>query len=210
MKTALWNLGLLYESRGEPRHAESLYARLVECYPDAQDAWFRLGYSRLQLGELPDAIRAFEACLALPKKCPEALVNIGVARWKLHDLEGAKQAFRQCLNSARPVEALRYLAAIALEQQEYEQALTLHKQLIEMDEPSSDLLYNLALLYQKRGRPAEAVRHYRQALGLRPDFPQAQMNLGHALIALGKHEEAQAAWQEALRGNVELAEQFLV
>jgi hypothetical protein len=36
------------------------------------------------------------------------------------------------------------------------------------------------------------------------------LNLGHALMSLGRHEEAQQAWQSALRGNVELAEQFLV
>jgi hypothetical protein len=29
-------------------------------------------------------------------------------------------------------------------------------------------------------------------------------------MTLGKHEEAQVTWQTALRGNVELAEQFLV
>jgi tetratricopeptide (TPR) repeat protein len=97
-----------------------------------------------------------------------------------------------------------------LEQQEYEQALTLHKQLLESEKPTSDLLYNVALLLQKRGKAADAVRYYRQALTLRADFPQALLNLGHALITLGKHEEAQTAWQTALRGNVELAEQFLV
>jgi tetratricopeptide (TPR) repeat protein len=106
--------------------------------------------------------------------------------------------------------ALRCLASIAIEQQDYDQALTLYKQLVDLGQPSSDLLYNQALLLQKRGRAAEAVRCYRQALALRPGFPQALLNLGHALMTLGKHDEAQAAWQTALRGNAELAEQFLV
>jgi tetratricopeptide (TPR) repeat protein len=122
----------------------------------------------------------------------------------------AKETFRQSLGSAsKSVEALRCLAAIALQQQDYEQALKLHKQLLELDEPNSELLYNLALLFQKRGRAPEAVRYYQQALALRDGFPQALLNLGHALTTLGKHEEAQAAWQTALRGNVELAEQLL-
>jgi hypothetical protein len=29
-------------------------------------------------------------------------------------------------------------------------------------------------------------------------------------MTLGQHEEAQAAWQTAVHGNIELAEQFLV
>jgi tetratricopeptide (TPR) repeat protein len=165
----------------------------------------------LQLGDFPACIQAFQACLAFPKKCPEALLNVGIAHWKMRHIEMAKETFRQSLGpAARSAEALRCLASIALQQQDYEQALTLHKQLLDLEEPTSDLLYNLALLWQKRGRAAEAVRCYRQALALRPGFPQALLNLGHALMTLGKHEEAQAAWQTTLRGNLELAEQFLV
>ena len=48
---------------------------------------------------------------------------------------------------------------------------------------------------KERGRAADAVRYYRQALAARPDFPQAQINLGHALMALGKYEDAQSIWQ---------------
>jgi tetratricopeptide (TPR) repeat protein len=210
-RTALWNLALLHEARQEFREAEALYSRLVEAHPDAQDGWFRLGYVRLHLGDFAQSIKAFEACLTLPKRWPEALLNIGIAYWKMRDFEMAKDVFRQSAGpNGKSAEALRYLAAIALEQQDYEQALSLHKQLLELGEPSVDLLYNLALLFQKRGRAADAVRYYRQALEVRPGFPQALLNLGHALMSLGKHEEAQAAWHTALRGDVELAEQFLV
>src|SRR5262249_5728684 len=121
-----------------------------------------------------------------------------------------KQAFRQCLTSSSKPQALRCLAAIALCQQDFEQAIVLHRQLLELDESDADLLYNIALLSQKRGRAADAVRYYRQTLAARPDFPQAQINFGHALMALGKYEDAQSIWQSAVGGSVELAEQFLV
>ena len=182
----------------------------MEHYPDAQDAWFRLGYVRLQLEEFPACLNAFETCLALPKKCPEALLNIGVVHWKMRNLEIAKAAFRQCLGSASKPRALRLLASIALLQQDYETALALHFQLLELEEKDCDVLYNLALLLQKRGRTAEAVRFYREVLALRPDFQEAALNLGHALMGMGKHEEARVAWQSTLRGNADLAEQFLV
>jgi tetratricopeptide (TPR) repeat protein len=210
LKTALWNLGLLCEKQKDLRHAEAIYSRLVEQHPEAQDAWFRLGYVRLQLQEFPASIEAFGACLALGKRCPEALLNIGVVHWKMRNIEMAREAFRQSLGSSAKPAALRYLAAIALAQQDYEQALALHHQLLELDAQDSGLLYNIALLLQKRGRAADAVRYYRQALALRADFPQALLNLGHALTTLGKHDEAQAVWQSALRGNVALAEHFLV
>jgi tetratricopeptide (TPR) repeat protein len=210
-RTALWNLGLLCESRNELRKAEGLYFRLIEHHPDAQEAWFRLGYVRLQLGDFRASIEAFQTCVALPQKCPEALLNAGIAKWRMGEIEAAKETFRQGQGSlTTSSEALRCLAAIALQQQEYEQALTLHEQLLELDQANGDVLYNLALLLQKRGRPADAVRYYRRAVALRPDFPQALLNLGHALMALGKHDEAQAAWQTAVRANADLAETFLV
>ncbi|HTT23866.1 MAG TPA: tetratricopeptide repeat protein, partial [Candidatus Sulfotelmatobacter sp.] len=121
------------------------------------------------------------------------------------------ETFQQVLiSSPKSVEALRCLAAIALERQDLEQALALHVQVLELCEPGAEWLYNTGLLLQKLGRAAEAVSYYRQALDHRPDFPQAFLNLGHALMALGKHEEAHASWQAALRGNSDLAQHFLV
>jgi tetratricopeptide (TPR) repeat protein len=86
----------------------------------------------------------------------------------------------------------------------------LHKQLLELGEPTPELLYNIGLLHQKLGRAAEAAKYYRQALAARADFPQALLNLGHALMMLGNHEEAHSSWQAAIRGNGELAEHFLM
>src|SRR5258708_34695608 len=85
LRTALWNLGLLCESQKAFRQAENLYLRLVEYYPEAQDAWFRLGYVQLQLGELPACLKAVEACLSLPKKDPETPFDIGLCHWELRN-----------------------------------------------------------------------------------------------------------------------------
>jgi tetratricopeptide (TPR) repeat protein len=129
----------------------------------------------------------------------------------MKNLELASETFHQVLlASPKSVEALRCLAAIALERQDFEQALALHVQVLELCEPGVEWLYNTGLLLHKLGRAAEAVGYYRRALETRPDFPQALLNLGHALMALGKHEEAHSSWQAALRGNVELAQHFLV
>src|SRR5439155_884407 len=148
-------------------------ASLVEAHPAHFAGWFNCGVALQKLGLFEKAAdaysraasldpQAFEACLAFPTKYPEALLNMGIAYWKMRNIEMAKATFRQSLSTSRSTEALRRLAAIALQQQDYEQALTLHKQLLELDDPTSDLLYNLALLLQKRGRAEEAVRYYRK------------------------------------------------
>ncbi len=206
-RIALWNLALLHEQRNQPADAEKHYAALVERYPDAQDAWFRLGFVRMQLGDIPGCIQAFECC----RKSPDVLLNMGLAHWKAGNREEAESIFRQILTLVpKSGPALQCLAALAIERQDFKQALTLYRQLIELGEPTAELLYNAGLVLQKLGRAADAVKYYRQALAERPDFPQALVNLGHAWMMLGNHEEAHASWQAAIRSDQNLAEHFLM
>jgi tetratricopeptide (TPR) repeat protein len=48
-------------------------------------------------------------------------------------------------------------------------------------ERSPELFYNTGLILQKGGQLDDAIRLYREALSERPDFPEALLNLGHAL-----------------------------
>ncbi|HEY1269613.1 MAG TPA: tetratricopeptide repeat protein, partial [Candidatus Binatia bacterium] len=49
-----------------------------------------------------------------------------------------------------------------------------------------------------RGRIADAIVHYRQAIALNPDFALAYANLGDALLIQGKSDEAVVQLQKAL------------
>jgi superkiller protein 3 len=49
------------------------------------------------------------------------------------------------------------------------------------------------------GRLPEAVTHYREALRLNPDNPEACFNLGVALLKQGQKEEAIQQLQQALK-----------
>ena len=67
--------------------------------------------------------------------------------------------------------------------------------------------YNLGCFLQKTpGRLEEAVAHYEEALRLRPDYAEADCNLGASLASLGRVPEAIARYEEALRLKPGLAE----
>jgi len=106
------------------------------------------------------------------------------------------------------VDAARGLAALALEQQDYEQAFDMHKRLIEMGDHSAELFFNAGLICQKRGQFDEAATFYRQALQENATFAEALLNLGHTLIALGHEDEAQSCWRRAIREKPELAQSY--
>ena len=54
-------------------------------------------------------------------------------------------------------------------------------------------------------QPERAAKFYREALDASPEFPEALLNLGIALKALGEEEEARSHWRRALKAKPELA-----
>ena len=61
-----------------------------------------------------------------------------------------------------------------------------------------DAHYHLALALQSERRLAEAEAHYREATALKPDYAEAQMNLGNVLAEIGSREEAAACYARVL------------
>ena len=105
-------------------------------------------------------------------------------------------------------DAVRGLAALALDQQDFDEALNLHQRLIELGEHSPELFYNAGLICQRRGNAQDAVGFYQQALGEDPQFAEALLNLGHAYMDLGKEDEARSHWRKAIREKPELAQSY--
>src|SRR5262249_26561037 len=56
--------------------------------------------------------------------------------------------------------------------------------------------HNLAVLYLKQKRLAEAVGQWQSAVGEQPDFLPAQLGLGDAYLALGRFPELQGLIRE--------------
>ena len=176
---ALWNLALVLEQLGEPDGAEGVYVKLLEATPDCDEARFRLGFLQLQRGDFKASASAFEICLKKRSEWPEAQLNVGIAYWKQGLREEARTAFEAVLaTQPNSADALRGLAALALEADDYQKALDLHGKLIELGERTPELLYNTALLLQQAGVNDEAVRLYREAVKVQPTFAEAFLNLG--------------------------------
>jgi len=61
-------------------------------------------------------------------------------------------------------EALRGLAALSLDNQDYDKAFEIYRQLLDAGERSPELLYNAGLICQKRGEPEDAAVLYKEAI----------------------------------------------
>ncbi len=103
---------------------------------------------------------------------------------------------------------MRGLAVLAIEREDFAEALDFQARLIDRGERSPELFYNTGLLLHKTGQIEDAVKLYREALADRPDFSEALLNLGHALKEQGHTDEARVFWSQALAAKPELAEGY--
>jgi tetratricopeptide (TPR) repeat protein len=205
----LWNLALAAERDGNAEETEKLLERLLAVEPERQDAAFRLGYLQLQRGEYAGAVDSFEACLKKRKDWLEARLNLGLACWKFGDLEAAAAAFRVVLAmNPKQVDALRSLAAVAIEQKNAGEAREAMQKLAALGASTPELNYNLGLLLQAAGDHNAAAECYRTTLQQKPQFSGALINLGHALRAAGQHDQAKELWGQAVAADPELAARY--
>ena len=136
-------------------------------------------------------------------------MNLALAYWKMGERDLAQLVYEQVMAAdPKSLDALRGLAALALERSDYDQALEYHGRLVDLGERSSEVLYNTGLLLQKAGQMEEASRLYREALAENPEFAEALLNLGHVLKAMGQEEDARACWSKALEAKPELAQGY--
>jgi predicted O-linked N-acetylglucosamine transferase (SPINDLY family) len=66
---------------------------------------------------------------------------------------------------------------------------------LRLDWPEAHI--DLAGVHQELDEPAQAIEHYRQALRLKPDAAVAEYSMAAALTALGRVDEAEAAYERA-------------
>src|SRR6202035_5441643 len=117
------------------------------------------------------------------------------ACWKFEDLETAAETFGRVLTlQPHNGDAIVALIAIAIERKDHKRALDLHRRLTSLGQHAPELAYNLGLLLQASGENDSATECYLAAVEHKPEFPEALLNLGHALRATGKEQEARAAW----------------
>ncbi len=186
--------------------AERACESFCEKTPDKEPVWFRLGFLQLQRNAYQESVASFERALAIRPDWPDAEINISLALLAAGDLDKAEAKLTGLLiRKPGNVEAAKGLATIALQRKDDEKALEIHAQLIELGEKTADVYYNCGVLAQNLNRIDEAVRFYREAIALRKDFPEALLNLGHALKIIGNDDQARSLWIPALELNPELS-----
>jgi len=159
------------EALDQSANAETVCAKFCERTPNRAAVWFRLGYLQWKRGAAEPAISSFESALQLHPGWTEAEINLALACQATGQLDRA-QTLLEGVRHREPhhAGALRALATLTLKQSKQQQALDLHKQLIEMGEANEDVFFNCGVLAQGLNHPEDAIKYYREALALRKEL----------------------------------------
>jgi Flp pilus assembly protein TadD len=160
--------------------------------PDVAFAHFQLAYAYTALKRTEEAQAEYEKCVALDPRMPEAQLNLGIM---LLDEDAAKavEPLRKAVDLLPSESRPRYLLGLAQERSgDLKGAAESFEGASRLDPKDVESLIELAHIYAKSNRPAEAEGKFRVALGLQPKSPEALQGLALSLDAQKKPGAADA------------------
>ena len=191
------NLGLCLVARGERTRAAASYREAVRLSPGYREAHTNLGNVLLESGERRAALAAHRAALELEPQRAESHAKLGSALFEARQLEAAAQSFRRALElDPQHDEAHLGLVGVLRIQGAGAEAEASCRAVLARSPGRSDALLLLGELYADRGRFAQALELFEQALAADGSCALAWCGIA----AQRRMTSADDAWRSAVEG----------
>ncbi|MDR2800088.1 MAG: tetratricopeptide repeat protein [Desulfovibrio sp.] len=191
-----WNsLGICLAGLSRHDEAETHFSRALECDPDYAMAYYNLGYVHQSRGLDGKAVDCYKACLDKDPDNVFALIRLGQLAETGGNLGRAREFYRRAsgLPGGERLTYRHFARLALLEGKEMEAREYLHEALL-FDPQDAPAMVLLARIYLDAGEdPDIAASFARQSVSLRPDLKSGWLQLGRALQALGRDDEARDA-----------------
>ena len=200
---AAFSLALAYKQMGRLADAETGFARALELDPRSGKNDWQLADLAMQRGDHAKASAVLEATLRDKKvDRPAFLVKLAEAQIEQKRYDEAERNLKQALD-ARPDAAMAHydLGLIAEARGERNLAMAEYQLELRRKNPSYRASFNLAKLLAADRRPAEAVTHFRNAVGANPQFGAGYLYLAKALLDSGDLAASEIAARTGLASS---------
>ncbi|EYC50124.1 methyltransferase [Hylemonella gracilis str. Niagara R] len=189
----------------------------MSAHPTEQaKALFQQGLSLTQAGDWGRAEQLFAQALVLAPGRPSLMQNLGIARVVLKRHAEAEPLLRAALDPHAPASpetlgAWRALAQAQLALAQYQPALTSLERCFALGETGAIPRAQYAQCLSRLNRGAEAITAYQRALHADAQLPDAWTELGNEYRQVGRHEDAERCYREALArgGDADMLHYFL-
>jgi tetratricopeptide (TPR) repeat protein len=203
-------LGKYLADVGRYEEAVSVYRDLCADFEDEGVLHFCLGQALFLAKDYPGAQQALEKSFRFPIEVSLFPVNLDGLRYYQHYTLGecchqagesgrARTFFLKSLDFGRKHgESLAALGLMALQNQNYEDAIHYYQKAVEEGITTDQIYSNLGLSYRKLGRSAEAETMLLKALEMNPARLEALTNLGHLYHERQAYTQAMDSFTRAL------------
>lgn len=196
------NMGLIYAATNRRDDAVAAYNKALELDPNFLQAYINLGKLYKEEGALDTAVSYFEKALLVNPKSTNALFNLFLT----YDLKGDKKKADEISSTVLSIDPafsdnMADLGFYYLDKKRYKEAIgAFEKVLVGASVKDPSLIYNnLAICYQKIGKPYKAIELLRKAIELKKDNKSAFFNLGLIYQEMKNDEEALKAFEASER-----------
>lgn len=205
-KEAQYNLGFTYEKLNLPDSAKVAYNAVLALDSTFVKAHIDLGTLALRSQDYATAIMHLRRATELDTSSAEAFLSLGAALDQTNDLEGALTALGRAIELKPDDSVARYQLASTLSRKaasakDYPEVIAAYKRALELG-PSlpgaSTAAFSVARLYLGMSQYDSALVYADEAVRMKPDLFQAYFVKGKALEALGKENDAVAAYKKAI------------
>ena len=116
------------------------------------------------------------------------------------NLDYAKYVYQHVLGiDPQNADALHLLGVSVYQSEQYDIAINLITQAIQIDSTKPLFFTNLGNAFQKQGKSEKSVQAYQKAIQIQPGYAEAYFNLGNSLREQGKLKESTQALQKAIQ-----------
>jgi tetratricopeptide (TPR) repeat protein len=204
-----YNLGLALRLKGDLDSAKSEFRAALNLAPSHALARRSLGLVLRETGDLPSAANELRQSVAQLPDDAQGHHLLGTVLLRQNDLEGAIAEFRRAvqldpgLNEARASLAQALQKAGKKQEAQDVSAELRKKSLDDSNVGQAMVLVQTAAGYSNKAQYADAVRTLKEAVGLAPNFTEAQYQLGIALRESGDDKSAQEVFRKVLQFDPE-------
>jgi tetratricopeptide (TPR) repeat protein len=190
-------LGLLHWNHLRFEQAEAYYRKGMSCKPSNFLPFYNFGRLESWRGKNREALKLFEAAIAVDPSSPLPYMQLANSQKKLNDLKSAVANYSKFLKLYPYSDNLRAMGFILRsecnsDRKQYERALQ-DLSLVDPVNCSTDLKANALLksanLLKKLGRKRDALKAYDRAIAIAPNAPVLLKERGELTASLGEFEE---------------------
>ena len=191
-------IGLLSFHSKQYDHAVDWIARALRQTPKPEYL-ISLGNALQFLGQLDDALKAYEKGVTLKPDDAELWRHMGFVLTKLDRIDEAILVFQHLLKlSPRHREAAHICATLLFDAERFDEAAVYYTRLAEIEPARAETYQLRGLCYQRRSRFEQAIADYERALQLDPGHAATHHNLGLVHLRFGRYDAASNCLDRAI------------